>query len=110
MRNWRKFTWFILIVQILFVIWLVTGVSGAASNCDGEVGTALEVCQAGTAIGAGIGVGIIVFLWALVDIILALIWLVTNRGQRDGPACGRAVKKGHTTCAKCGHSFVATAA
>ena len=110
MRNWRMFTWFILVVQILFVTWIITGTSSVASNCDGEVGEALELCQAGTAIAAGIGMGLIIFLWAIVDVILGLIWLVTNRGQRDCPACGRAVKKGKTSCAKCGHNFLGTAA
>lgn len=107
MRNWRKFTWFILIVQVLFLVWIVAGVGEASNNCDGEVGEALELCQAGTAIGAGIGVGIIIFLWAFVDFILGIIWLVTNRGQRDCPVCGRAVKKGNTSCGKCGHNFAA---
>jgi hypothetical protein len=108
MRNWRKFTWFILAVQVLFLIQIIAGVSEASSNCDGEVGDALELCQAGTAIGAGIGVGIIIVLWAFMDIILGSIWLITNRGQRDCPVCGRAVKKGKTICVKCGHNFAAT--
>jgi len=108
MRNWRKFTWFILVIQVIFVIWIIAGASSASSNCDGLVGDELDICQAGTAIGAGLGIGIIIFLWAFVDIILGLIWLITNRGQRDCPACDRAVKKGKTSCAKCGHSFVAT--
>lgn len=109
MKNWRKMTWFILVVQVLFIIWIVAGTSSAASNCDGLVGTDLDVCQAGTAIGAGIGMGIIIFLWAFVDIILGLIWLVTNRGQRDCPTCGKAVKKGLTKCASCGYDYVKTA-
>lgn len=109
MRNWRKFTWFILVVQVLFLIWIIAGVGSASGNCAGEVGDALDACQAGTAIGASIGVGLIIFLWVFVDIILGLIWLVTNRGQRDCPTCGRAVKKGKTACAKCGHDFAAVA-
>ena len=109
MRNWRKLTWFILAVQALFLAWIIAGAGEAANNCDGEVGQALELCQAGTAVGASIGIGIIVVLWVFVDIILGLIWLVTNRGQRDCPVCGRAVKKGKTGCAKCGHDFVVAA-
>lgn len=109
MRNWRKFTWFILALQILFIVWIVSGVSEASNSCDGEVGDMLAACEAGVAVGAGIGVGIIIFLWAFVDIILGVIWLITNRGQRDCPACGRAVKKGRTTCSKCGYDFAATA-
>ena len=105
MRNWRKFTWVILVIQVLFIIWIVAALNGASTNCDGQFGDALSACQAGTAIGAGIGVGIIIFFWAFVDIILGLVWLITNRGQRDCPTCGRAVKKGLTACAKCGHNF-----
>jgi hypothetical protein len=108
MRNWRKFTWFILVLQILFIVWIIAGVSGNADNCAGEVGDALELCEAGTAVGTGIGVGIIIFLWAFVDIILGLIWLITNRGQRDCPACGNSVKKGRTSCQKCGYNYLAT--
>ena len=110
MRNWRKFTWFILVVQVIFVIWIIAGASSASNNCDGLIGDDLDICQAGTAIGASLGIGIIIFLWAFVDIILGLVWLITNRGQRDCPACGRAVKKGKTSCTKCGHNFLATPA
>lgn len=108
MRNWRKFTWFILIVQALFLIWIIAGVGGASDNCDGEVGDALELCRAATAVGAGIGVGIIIFLWVFTDIVLGLVWLITNRGQRDCPVCAHSVKKGRTSCAKCGHNFAAS--
>ena len=99
-----------MIVQVLFLIWIIAGVGEASSNCDGEVGEALDLCQAGTAIGAGIGVGIVIFLWAFVDIILGVIWLVTNRYRRYCPVCGRAVKKGKTSCVKCGHNFATTGA
>ena len=109
MKNWRKLTWFILIVQALFVVWIISAGGSASSNCDGLVGSDLDACQVGTAIGAGLGIGIIIFLWAFIDIILGLIWVVTNRGQRDCPTCGKAVKKGHTKCASCGHDFAKTA-
>jgi len=105
MKNFRKMTWFILIIQVLFVIWIIVGTSSASGNCDGEMGDALAVCQAGTAIGTGIGIGLILFFWLVVDVILGLVWLITNRGQRDCPTCGRAVKKGQTQCRKCGHDF-----
>ena len=106
MKNWRKLTWFILAVQVLFVIWIVSGLNSASSSCDGLTGSDLDLCQAGTAIGAGIGVGLVIFLWAFVDIILGLIWLITNRGQRDCPQCGKAVKKGVTKCKNCNYDYV----
>lgn len=86
-KKWRKFTWFILVVQVLFVIWIISGVSAVSDSCDGLTGTDLDICQAGTAVGAGIGIGLILFLWGIVDVILAVIWLVTgrsgNKAQKD---------------------------
>jgi hypothetical protein len=108
-RNWRKFTWFILIVQVLFVIWIVSAGGAVSDSCKGLTGNDLELCKAGTAIGAGIGFTLILILWAIVDFILGIIWLITNRGQRDCPVCGKAVKKGRTKCAACGHDFAVAA-
>jgi ribosomal protein L37AE/L43A len=34
-----------------------------------------------------------------------IIWLVTNKNQRECPKCGRRVKRGLTECAKCGYQF-----
>ena len=73
------FRWVFLAIQALFLIWIITGVSGASDNCAGEVGDALEACQAGTAVGAGIGVFMIVFLWLAVDVILGVGYLIFRK-------------------------------
>ena len=57
----RKFTWFILAVQVLFLVWIIAGASSVSDNCNGKFGDALDACKAGTAVGASIG--IIIFLW-----------------------------------------------
>ncbi len=98
-------TWFILAVQVLFVVWFISAGNAVSKSCVGETGDALALCQAGTAIGAGIGAAFIIFLWVAADVILGVIWLITNRGQRDCPTCGKAVKKGKTTCKSCGHDY-----
>lgn len=72
-------------------------------------GDELDACEAGTAIGASIGVGIIVFFWFLVDGILGILWLVTRPKGRPCPDCGTRVKEGATVCPKCGHDFRAAA-
>ena len=77
-----------------------------AESCAGMTGDDLAACEAGTAIGAGIGAFMIIFLWMLVDVILLVIFLVTKKKGRECPACGRKVKVGVTECAACGHSFV----
>ncbi len=96
--QWRKMTWFILVVNLLFVVWIFAGVGGADCEAEAEFAGA---CEAGTAIG----VGIVIVLWALVDVILGVLWLITGRSGRDCPACGRGVKKGLTACKSCGHDF-----
>ena len=73
------FRWVFLAIQAVFLIWIISGVSGASDNCAGEAGSALEACQAGTAVGAGIGVFMIVLLWALVDIILGITYLIVRK-------------------------------
>jgi hypothetical protein len=98
-------TWFILIVQALFVFWIIAGASSVSDSCAGLTGYDLDFCQAGTAVGASIGIGLIIVLWAFVDVILGVIWLVTGRSSRSCPTCGKDVKKGVTTCKSCGFDF-----
>lgn len=108
MPKWRVFTWVILVINLLFLFWVISAGGSAANNCNGMTGQALNNCQAGTAVGATIGIGIIVVVWALVDVILGVLWLVTRpRGKRLCPACGTPAKTGVTVCTKCGHNFAA---
>jgi hypothetical protein len=83
-------TWFILAFNFLMVIWIVTGVAGVADSCAGMTGSELDACQAGTAIGATIGVGLIVGLWVAGDVILASSgWSpIARRPASARPAAG----------------------
>lgn len=110
MPKWRAFTWVILVINLLFLVWIIGGVAATSESCEGMTGQELDACEAGTAIGASIGVGIIVFLWFLVDGILGVIWLVTRPKGRPCPVCGTNVKEGVTVCPKCGHDFRGAAA
>jgi hypothetical protein len=105
MRSWRKLTWFILVVQGLFIYWISAGTASISDSCTGLTGDDLSICEAGTAIGAGLGIGLIIFLWAAADIILGIVWLITNRKSRSCPTCGKDVKKGLTACKSCGYDF-----
>ena len=107
MKKLRPLSWVIIVVNILFAWWLIGGVGSAVSeSCEGLTGDDLTSCQAGTAIGAGIGVIFILFLWVMVDIILLVIFLVTKKKGRECPGCGRKTKVGVTQCASCGHNFI----
>lgn len=118
MRGWRPLTWVILIINVLFLVLVISAVSAGTSADDEALAQCKEqaseffteedcknATEAGSAIGAGIAVtGLLVF-WVLIDIILGIIWLVTNRSKRQCPQCGNDVKKGLLECKKCGYDF-----
>lgn len=110
MPSFRPLTWVIIVIQILFLIWIFGALSTASGNCDNELTqTSKDACEAGTAIGAGIGFMFIVFLWAMVDVILGVTWVVTNKNKRSCPACGHNVRKGIVVCPSCNFDFAAAA-
>lgn len=78
MPKWRKATWALVIWTVLMGIWLVAGIGNVSNNCAGQTGSALETCQAATAIGGGIGAGIIVVIWFIGFLVLGLIWLMSR--------------------------------
>jgi hypothetical protein len=105
MPKWRPFSWVILVINILFLIWVIAGISSAGGTAE-DCGTlSTQDCEAAEAIGTSIGVGIIIALWAFVDVILGVLWLVTKPKRRPCPVCGTEVKHGVTVCPKCGHDF-----
>ncbi|WP_156077353.1 hypothetical protein [Saccharothrix sp. NRRL B-16314] len=101
--RFRVFTWIILAINALFLVWIIGGVSGRPdAQCDSlDQGT----CQAASDVGTGLSVLVIIFLWVAADVILGVLWLITRRKTRDCPACGRSVKRGMTVCRGCGYDF-----
>lgn len=88
MRSWRPLTWVILIVQVLFLVWVIAAANSGAHACtDSEYS---DACVNSAAIGTMIGLAFILFLWALIDVILGVTWMVTNknRGRYDAPPTG----------------------
>jgi hypothetical protein len=75
----RVFPWVFLAVQVLFLIWIISGGVSASGNCDGKTGDVLQACQSGTQLGASLGITLIIFLWMAVDVILTICWLIFRR-------------------------------
>ena len=88
-RRRRIFLWIFLAVQILFLIWVITGAatsSGTPEECRGLTGDNLELCEDANDLGTTIGVGLIVAFWVAADFILALtyaIYRLASRPRRD---------------------------
>lgn len=102
--RWRVFTWFILAFNVVMLVWIIVGISSTASTCDGLTGDALTNCQAGN-VGVGLGATLLFIFWALGDVILGVLWLVTRPRTRMCPTCGNSVKRGMTQCRRCGYDF-----
>jgi hypothetical protein len=76
-------------------------IAGASNNCaPGD-----QLCRDASNTGTGIGVVVILILWFFGFIVLSLVWFMTRRPGRVCPHCGEDVKKGRTTCKRCGYDF-----
>jgi hypothetical protein len=99
--RWRKMTWLLNIWNVLFLIWIIGGVSDRASK---ECAPGDDLCIGASDVGTGIGVAMIFVLWFIGFAVLALVWLMSRPSRRLCPHCGEDVKKGRTAC-KCGYDF-----
>lgn len=75
----NRFRWVFLTVQAVFVLWIVVGIAGASGTPDncGQIDTG--VCNDLQTAGAAIGVAVVMFLWAFVDVIMLAVWLVFRK-------------------------------
>lgn len=81
----RLFLWIFLAVQALFLLWIIMGVNSASDDdpdCEGLTGDALKLCQDAGDVGTAIGVGLIIGLWAAVDIILGVTYGIYRLSRR----------------------------
>lgn len=76
----RTFMYVILAINTLFLIWVIIGASGSNSTKDcGSLSA--DACNSAQNVGKGIGVVIVILLWAVVDVILGVIYLVTRKRE-----------------------------
>jgi hypothetical protein len=71
-------TWTILVWTALFALWGISAGGALSNRCVGLTGDDLSVCQAGTAIGGGIGLTFIFMLWFIGFIVLAIVWFMSR--------------------------------
>lgn len=91
MRNLRPFAWAIIAANIYFVYLFFKG--------------AFELEQDNLALG--MFTITFLFIWAVVNVILYVIYRVTSRSSsRVCPACASKVKTGITLCSNCGFDFM----
>jgi uncharacterized membrane protein YhaH (DUF805 family) len=100
-------TWVLILFNLAILVWMISGAVSAAHDrsCAGLTGDDLQACQAGTAVGSGIGFTMIVVVWFIGMVVLGMIWLMTARNLRQCPECGSRARRGEITCRACGHDF-----
>lgn len=78
----RIFLWVFLAVQVLFIVWIITGVSSSGGTPD-DCGTlSQQTCNDAESVGTGIGVAIVIVLWMVVDFFMAVIYGVYRLAKR----------------------------
>ncbi len=81
-RKRRVFLWVFLAVQVLFIAWIVIGLTSAGGTPSDCEGLSQQACNDAESIGAGIGVALIVGVWLVVDFLLAVIYGVYRLAKR----------------------------
>lgn len=81
----RIFLWIFLAVQVIFLVWVIVGASsgaGTPKECRGLTGQDLQNCKDASHVGTTIGVGLVIGLWAAVDIILGITYFIYRLSRR----------------------------
>lgn len=77
-KSHRVFMWVVLAINALFAVWLLWYWASIGDTCASET-TYREACRTGTSVGVMVGTFMLLAFWALVDIVLGVIYMVTRR-------------------------------
>ncbi|GAA3043716.1 hypothetical protein GCM10017562_75560 [Streptomyces roseofulvus] len=81
-RRPRIFLWVFLAIQVIFLIWIITG-AASGSGTPEDCGTLdRQTCNDAESVGTAIGVGMIIFLWAAVDVVLGVTYAIYRFARR----------------------------
>jgi hypothetical protein len=78
----RAFTWVILVIDALFLCWILYAFVTAAStsqNCSSS--NFANACRNGTEIGMGVSILFILLLAAAVNVVLGVAWFITREPE-----------------------------
>ncbi len=76
----RIFLWVFLAIQLLFIVWIIGGMSSSDAGDCGSLDA--ETCEAANDVGTGIGVFIIIVFWMMVDFLLAVGYGIYRLAKR----------------------------
>jgi hypothetical protein len=93
MRKIRPLGWIIIIFNIWYLFQMSKSIVELSAQPDGDLAVGLYAIFS-------------ILIWALINVVLYVIYRVTNRRQRRCPACDSTVKAGVTVCGKCDFDFM----
>lgn len=79
----RVFFWFFLAVQVLFIVWIIAGISGGSGTPDDCGSLDVDTCNDAEDIGTGIGVFLVFIFWVIVDFLLAVTYGIYRLAKRS---------------------------
>lgn len=79
----RVFLWVFMVVQVLFIIWIVAGISGGSGTPDDCGSLDAELCNDASDVGTGIGVFLVFVFWVIVDFLLAVTYGIYRLAKRN---------------------------
>jgi hypothetical protein len=78
-RRRRVFLWVFMAVQVLFVLWIVTGATAGSSPCRG---LSAHDCATASDAGHGLAIAAQVVAWVVADFLLAVIYGIYRLARR----------------------------
>jgi hypothetical protein len=79
----RVFMWFFLAIQVLFILWIITGLQSAGSTPSDCGSLSQEACNTAQNVGTGIGAFLVIVLWCITDFLLAVVYGVYRLAKRS---------------------------
>ena len=77
------FFWIFMLVQLLFIVWIIAGIAGAGGTPDDCGSLDSETCNDAEDIGTGIGVFLVFIFWVIVDFLLAVCYGIYRLAKRS---------------------------
>ncbi|MCW2748104.1 MAG: hypothetical protein JWP10_1246 [Nocardioidaceae bacterium] len=79
----KIFLWFFMAVQILFIVWIIAGISSTSGNAS-DCGTlSQQTCNDAEDIGTSIGVFVVFVFWVIADFLLAVTYGIYRLAKRN---------------------------
>ncbi|MFI1815181.1 hypothetical protein ACH414_33070 [Streptomyces sp. NPDC020422] len=76
------FLWAFLAIQVIFLIWIIVA-AASGSGTPEDCGTLdRQTCNDAESVGTAIGVGVVIILWAAVDIVLGVTYAIYRFTRR----------------------------